>query len=115
MHNVLELKPNFRQTDSRPICCSSDQDGGAKMSWITLSTALLYSSLLAYLVLVKEWSLLNAGLVMIGLGLAVMTTIVAVIMSMPGEDRQTVWQAFQGTGRRELREVMGLLLFRRKK
>lgn len=85
------------------------------MSWVTLSTALIYSFLMAYLVLVKDWSLLNAGLVMIGLGLAVMTTIVAVIMNMPGEDRRTVWQAFQETGRRELREVVGLLLFRRKK
>lgn len=85
------------------------------MNWITLTTALLYSSLLAYLVLVKEWSLLDAGLVMIGLGLAVMATIVLVIMRMPGEDRRTVWQAFQDTLRRELRAFMALLLFQGKK
>lgn len=82
------------------------------MSWITLSVALLYSSLMAYLVLVKDWSLLNAGLVMICLGLAVTATIALVIMRMEGENRQTVWQAFQDTWRRELREVVGLLLFR---
>lgn len=85
------------------------------MSWITLATALLYSSLLAYLVLVKEWSLLDAGLVMIGLGLAVTATIVLVILRMPGADRRPVWQAFQDTLRRELRALMGLLLFRGKK
>lgn len=54
----------------------SAQDGVKYLSWITLSTALLYSSLMAYLVLVKDWSLLNAGLAMFGLGLAVTTTIV---------------------------------------
>lgn len=52
---------------------------------------------------------------MIGLGLAVMTIIVLVIMRMPGEDKRTVWQSFQVTWRRELREVIGLLLFRGKK
>lgn len=85
------------------------------MSWITLVTALIYTSILAYLVLAREWSLLDAGLVMIGLGFAVMATIVLVIMRMPGEDSRTVWQAFRDTWHRELRVLMGLLLFRGKK
>lgn len=85
------------------------------MSWTTLSIALLYSAVMAYLVLVKDWSIFDAGLVMIGLGLSVMAIIVLVIVRMPGEDRKTVWQSFHVTWRRELREVMGLLLFRGRK
>jgi len=64
--------------------------------------------------LVKDWSLLNASLVMFGLGFAVTATIVFVITRMTGEDRRTVWQAFKDTWCRELREVMDTLLFREK-
>lgn len=84
------------------------------MSWVTLITALIYTSALAYLVLVKGWSLLHAGLVIVGIGLSVTLSLVLIVMRMPEEDKWTVWQAFQRTWRKELRGVMNLLLFRGK-
>lgn len=85
------------------------------MSWITLATLFVYSLFTAYLVLVKEWSLMDAGLVMISIGLAVTAIIVLAIMRLPSEDGRAVWLAFRGTWRREFRELIKLLLFRGKK
>ncbi len=84
---------------------------GHYWSWITLLTALVYSSLLAYLVLVKDWSLLDTGLVMISIGLALTVTIVLIIMRIPEEDKKTFWQAFRNTWHRESRSFIGLLFF----
>ncbi|MFA6122045.1 MAG: hypothetical protein WCT35_09715 [Sideroxydans sp.] len=82
------------------------------MHWLTILTALIYSSILAILVIVRGWELTEAAALVFGLAFAVVLAIVVVISRMPKEEGKSFWQGFWASVRADLNGLMDLIRFK---
>jgi len=82
------------------------------MHWLTILTALIYSSILAILVIVRGWELTEAAALVFGLAFAVVLAIVVVISRMPKEEGKAFWQGFWTSVRAELNGLMDMIRFK---
>ncbi|MBI4807968.1 MAG: hypothetical protein HY799_03310 [Nitrosomonadales bacterium] len=82
------------------------------MHWLTILTALIYSAILAFFVLIQGWELWRAAVVVLGLAFSLILVIIGVIAALPRTEAEPFWQGLRTAMRTELRGLVDLIRFK---
>ncbi len=82
------------------------------MHWLTIITALFYTSILAFLVLVRGWELTAAAELVMGLAFAVILLIATAIVLMHRGDQKAFWQGFRSAIKGDLKCLVDQMRFK---
>lgn len=81
------------------------------MHWLTIVTAFTYSVILAFLVLVRNWSLLQALMATLGVAFGVVLAILTLVLIL-GKDTESFWLGFKSTLKAEFIGLLDLIRFK---
>lgn len=79
------------------------------MHWLTILTALTYSAVLAFLVLIDGWELWRAAAAVLGTAFCIILAIIAVIAAMPRKEAEPFWEGLRTAMTKELRGLVDLI------
>jgi hypothetical protein len=82
------------------------------MHWLTILTALTYSAILAFLVLIHGWELWRAATAVLGTAFCIILATTAAIAAMPRTEAEPFWEGLRTAMRKELRGLTDLIRFK---
>lgn len=82
------------------------------MHWLTILTALTYSAILAFFVLINGWGLWRAAVVVFGLAFGLILAIIGVIAAIPRTEAEPFWLGLRMAMRKELRGLLDQIRFK---